>query len=73
MEYTTIQISMELKEKLALRKESSKDSYEEIIWDLLEDSLELSEQTKRDIAQVRLEISRGEYLTHAEMKKRHGL
>jgi predicted transcriptional regulator len=73
MEYTTIQISMELKEKLALRKESSKDSYEEIIWDLLEDSLELSEQTKRDIAQARLEISRGEYLTHTEMKKRHGL
>lgn len=70
---TTIQVSKELKDKLSKRKTSPKDSYEEIIWDLLEDTLELSEQTKKDIALSRKEYERGEFITHSELKKELGL
>lgn len=70
---TTIQVSKELKDKLSKRKISPKDSYEEIIWDLLEDTLELSEQTKKDIALSRKEYERGEFITHSELKKELGL
>ena len=66
---TTIQISEELKEKLALRKQSHKDCYEDIIWDLLEDTLELSEQTKRDIEIARKEFAEGKFISHSQLKK----
>ena len=46
---TTIQISKELLKKLKERKMYEKESYEEVIWDLLEDTMELSEQTKKNI------------------------
>ncbi len=70
---TTIQVSEELKEKLSKRKISPKDSYEEIIWDLLEDTLELSEQTKIDISLAREEFEKGEFVTHEQLKKELGL
>lgn len=52
---------------------TSKDTYEEIIWDLLEDTLEINEQTKKDIEQARKQYERGEYITHEELKKELGL
>lgn len=56
---TTIQITDELLERLKLMKINEKESYENIIWDLLEDSMELSEETKKDIAQSEEDIKRG--------------
>ncbi len=53
---TSIQVSKELLETLKKRKMNNKESYEEIIWDLIEDTMELSEETKRNI-----EISRQQY------------
>ncbi len=44
---TTIQISKELLNKLQLMKMHTKESYEDIIWDLLEDRMELSKETKK--------------------------
>lgn len=70
---TTIQISEELKERLSLRKISNKDRYEDIIWDLLEDTMELNEQTKKEIEVARKEIKKGKFLTHAQLKKELGL
>ena len=70
---TTIQISEELKEKLALRKMSNKDRYEDVIWDLLEDTMELNEQTIKDIEIARKEFKEGKYVTHAQLKKELGL
>ncbi|MFT7615550.1 MAG: putative transcriptional regulator [Candidatus Woesearchaeota archaeon] len=70
---TTIQVSEELKEKLASRKMSSKDCYEDIIWDLLEDTTELSEQTLRDIEVSRKEFKEGKYVTHTQLKNKLGL
>ena len=46
---TTIQISKDLLEELKSRKMYDKESYEEVIWDALEDSMELSEETKKRI------------------------
>lgn len=70
---TTIQISEELLEVLKNRKMHSKESYEDIIWDLIEDTMELSEETKRRIAQSEKEIERGETASLAEIKKKLGL
>ena len=46
---TTIQISGELLKKLKSMKQYEKQSYEDIIWDMLEDTMELSDETKRRI------------------------
>ena len=70
---TTIQVSEELKDRLSLRKMSEKDKYEDVIWDLLEDTLELNEQTKKEIEASRKEINEGKFVTHAQLKKEMGL
>ena len=70
---TTIQISDGLKEKLVSRKFTAKDRYEDVIWDLLEDTLELNEATKRDLATARAEFEAGEFTSHADLKKELGL
>lgn len=69
METTTIQISKMLQEKLEARKISERESYEEIIRDLLEDTMELSEETKRDIKEARKQIKAGKFKTLAQVKK----
>ena len=68
---TTIQVSAELKNNLEKRKMSS-ESYEDVIWDLLEDSMELSEETKRKIAVAEKEYKKGNYSTLEEVKKELG-
>jgi len=70
---TTIQISKELREELLNRKFSAKESYENVIWDLLEDTMELSEETKRDIAEARKEIKAGKTKPLSQVKKELGL
>lgn len=70
---TTIQVSANLKNALAKRRFTNKDTYEEIIWDLLEDTMALSEQTKRNIAVSRKQYARGEYYSSEEVKKKLGL
>ena len=46
---TTIQISNALKKELLKRKFFNKETYEEVIWDMIEDNQELSEQTKKAV------------------------
>ena len=70
---TTIQVSEDLLEALKNRKIYSKESYEDLIWDLIEDSMELSEETKKHIEQSRLEIERGETVSLSEVKKKLGI
>ncbi len=66
---TTIQISEELQEELINRKFYGRETYEEIIWDLVEDTQELNEQTRKEIEQARAEIKAGKSHTLAEVKK----
>lgn len=73
METTTIQISRELQEKLEARKISERESYEEVITDLLEDTMELSEETKKDLRQSEKDIKEGRVYTLEQIKKEFGL
>jgi hypothetical protein len=70
---TTIQVSESLQKELNRRKIFNRESYEEVIWDMIEDTMELSEETKRDIEKSRREIREGRVHTLSEAKKRLGL
>lgn len=67
---TTIQISPGLQGELAKMKLFNRETYEEIIWDLIEDTKELSEETKKDIAEARKEFKEGKFSTLEEVEKR---
>ena len=69
---STIQVSTELKNVLEKRKMSS-ESYEDVIWDVLEDTMVLSDETKNKIAIAEREYSQGKYKTLEEVKKELGL
>ena len=70
---TTIQISKNLLEKLQLMKMHNKESYEEIIWDLIEDRMELSEETKKNIAISEKQIKEGKTISLEELKRKFKL
>ena len=67
---TTIQISRELLNKLAIMKMHEKESYESIIWDLIEDRREFSEETKRNIEKSEEEIKLGKMISLEELKRK---
>ena len=67
---TTIQISSGLQNELSKRKIFNRETYEEIIWNLIEDTKELSEETKRDIAEARKEFKEGKFSTLEQVEKR---
>jgi predicted CopG family antitoxin len=66
---TTIQISENLLETLKKRKLGKKESYETIIWDLIEDTTELAEETKKNIAEARAEVRAGKVHRWEDIKK----
>ena len=70
---TTIQVSKQLLETLKKRKLYNKESYEEVIWDLIEDTMELNEETKKQIEKAREEYKKGKFYTHEQVKKKLGL
>ncbi|MBR9707063.1 MAG: hypothetical protein GOV15_01370 [Candidatus Diapherotrites archaeon] len=70
---TSIQISVDLKEELQKRKFYDKETYEEVIWDLIEDTLELSEETLRDIKKAEADVKAGRVYSLEEVKKELGL
>ena len=70
---TTIQVSERLQEKLRKRKLYDSESYETIIWDLLEDTMELSEETKKNILKSEKEIREGKTKTIEQIRKELGL
>ena len=70
---TTIQITQDLQKELAKYKISDRETYEEIIWDLLEDRMTLSAQTVKDIARAREQIAKGNSVTLDEVKKRYNM
>ncbi len=66
---TTIQISKELQEKLKERKLFDSESYEDVIWDMLEDVTELSEETKRMIRKAEADIKAGRIHSLSKVKR----
>ncbi|MEK6845081.1 MAG: hypothetical protein AABX44_02390 [Nanoarchaeota archaeon] len=72
---TTIQISDNLLNKLKVMKLHEKESYESVLWDLIEDSMELSEETKRNILNYEKEIKANgfkNFKTLEQIKKETG-
>ena len=68
---TTIQISENLQKELNKMRLFSRETYEEVIWNVIEDTKELSEQTKRDIEKSRKEIAKGNYVKLSDLKKKY--
>ena len=53
-----------------MMKIMNNESYENIIWDLIEDRLEFSEETKKDIIQSEREIKAGKTVSIEQIKKK---
>lgn len=70
---TTISVSKDLLEELKSRKMYDKESYEEVIWDALEDSMELSKETKKRIVLAEKDIKEGRVYSLEDVKKELGL
>ena len=70
---TTIQISQNLKKALDQRKISKNETYEEVVWNLVEEDRELSEQAKKEILEAEKRIKAGKFVNHKEVKSRFGL
>ncbi len=70
---TTIQVSQDLVQVLKGRKLYDKESYEEVIWDLVEDTMALSEETMTLLKQAEKDIKEGRVFTHEEVKAELGL
>ena len=66
---TTIQVSKELLSELKQRKAYDKESYEEVIWDLIEDVMLLSKETKKELEIARKEIREGKFVTLEQLKQ----
>lgn len=73
MATTTIQVSQDLVQVLKGRKLYDKESYEEVIWDLVEDTMALSEETMILLKQAEKDIKEGRVFTHEEVKAELGL
>lgn len=71
--YTTIQVTAELKKMLEAMKLYDRETYNEVIERLVEDELELTEETKKEIEAARKEIKEGKFVTHKQLKKELGL
>ena len=66
---TTIQISPLLQVELNKRKFLDRETYEEVIWDLIEDTMEINEATKKELAEARAEIKAGKFHSLEQIKK----
>jgi len=77
--YTTILLHKETKDHLALLKDYSKESYEEVInklitiYEKLKSEGELSAETKKDIETARAQIKAGKGVSTKELMKDLGL
>ncbi|MBS3142220.1 hypothetical protein J4464_02415 [Candidatus Woesearchaeota archaeon] len=70
---TTIQVSKQLANTLKKRRQYDKESYEEVIWNLVEDTMEINAEAKKEVEQARADIKAGKFYTHDQVKKRLGM
>ena len=67
---TTIQISDNIKSALDKMKMIERETYNEVIVRMIEDDIELSEKTKKELEERR---KSKDFVSHEEVKKRIGL
>lgn len=66
---TTIRINTNVKSMLDKLKLHRRETYNEVIELLIEDTLELNEKTKKEIQEARKRISKGEFYTQEEVER----
>jgi len=70
---TTIQISDNVKQTLDKMKIFERETYNEVIENMIEINLELNDKTKKEIEEARKQVKKGEVIPHEEVMKRYGL
>jgi hypothetical protein len=70
---SSIQVSEQLLSELKKRKLHDRESYEEVINDLLEDCKELSAETKKELEKARSEYKAGKVYPISQVRKEMGL
>ena len=65
--YTSIQITQQLKDAISAYKKSDSDSYEDLIWDLLEDRLLLSEEAIKAIVKAQ-KAPKSQFVSWSQVK-----
>lgn len=70
---TTIQVDLDLLNQLKKRKMYDRESYADVIRDLIEDSREINEKTRKEIQNAREEIKAGKYYNLDEVRKQLNL
>jgi predicted nucleic-acid-binding protein len=70
---SSIQVSESLLEELKRRKLYDRESYEEVIMDLIDDTKELTDETRNDIKRARIEYKKGMVRPLRDVKKELGL
>jgi predicted CopG family antitoxin len=70
---TTIQVSNEVRNRLQKMKLFEQESYSLIIERMIEDTLELNAQTKKEIEEARKRVKQGKFVSMAEVSKRYGV
>lgn len=69
---STIQVSKEIKQALEKQKFSQSETYEDVIWDLLEDRITLSKEAQEAILAGEEEIKNKQTITLSALKKKYG-
>lgn len=67
--YTTIKVSRDVKEILENMKMYPSESYEDVLWDLIEDHLELNPEFKKGLEEALEEARRGDVIELSEALK----
>ncbi len=70
---TTIQVDLSTKKQLENLKIYKKETLNDVIDNLIEDSAELSKITQKEIEESMREIENGEFVTHDRITKELGL
>lgn len=72
MQQTTMRVSKKLLEALSKLKINDRETYEEVIWDLIDPYLELSKEVKDSLQEAEKDFERGETTSFEDLKKKHG-
>lgn len=67
---TTIKINQDVKSRLNKMKLHQRETYNDIIWWLLEDHMEINEKTKKELKERR---ENPEFVSHEEVERMFGL
>ncbi len=66
---TTIQISKDLQQEIIERKLFESETYEEVIWNLIEDVMEISDETRKALRLAEKDVEEGRVYSLSDVKR----